>query len=109
MNFCIFDVPDQGSTKTYEERMEFLRNFAKESQWPSFLRVVDIIECKGKDHLNKFLKDIVEMKGEGVMLRAPHSLYEYGRSNLLKRYKEYLDTEVRVVKNMLPHGLECQQ
>ena len=27
----------------------------------------------------------------------------------MKRYKEFQDTEVRVIKNMFPHGLECQQ
>ena len=43
------------------------------------------------------------------MLRKPSSLYEQGRSNSMKKYKEYLDTEVRVVKNMYPHGMECVQ
>ena len=48
-------------------------------------------------------------KGEGVVLREPLSKYSYGRSNSMKKYKQFQDTEVRVIKNMYPHGLECQQ
>ena len=59
--------------------------------------------------MDQFMKEIVNKKGEGVILRQPESLYEHGRSNAMKRYKEYQDTEVRIVKNMFPHGLECQQ
>ena len=106
--FCIFDVPDL-KTKPYEERIEFLKSVSKEYNWPSFLRVIDIVKCEGQHHLNKFLAEIVEKKGEGVMLREPGSLYEHGRSISMKKYKEYIDTEVRVVKNMYPNGLECQQ
>ena len=106
--FCVFDVPDQ-SSKVYEERMEFLKKFSQDSQWPSFLRVVENIKCESQDHLNKYMKEITDKKGEGVMLREPNSMYESGRSNAMKRYKEYLDTEVKIIKNMYPHGLECQQ
>ena len=106
--FCIFDVHDQKS-KPYEERIEFLKNFSKYSQWPSFLHVIEAIKCESREHLEKYYKEITSQKGEGVMLREPESLYEYGRSNAMKRYKEYQDTEVKVIKNMYPHGLECQQ
>ena len=106
--FCIFDVPDQ-ETKTYEERIQFLKDFSKEHNWSSFLHVIDVVKCDGKEHLNKYLSEIVEKKGEGVILREPGSLYEHGRSNKMKKYKEYIDTEVRVIKNKYPLGIECRQ
>ena len=106
--FCIFDVPEQRD-KPYEERVKFLENYSKDHNWPLFLRVVEIVRCDSRDHLKRYLKEIVNKNGEGVMLREPESLYEAGRSNSMKKYKEFLDTEVRVVKNQFPHGLECQQ
>ena len=106
--FCIFDVPDQAE-KTYEDRIDFLKKFSIENTWPSFLHVIDVVKCQSKEHLNKFLSEIVEKKGEGVMLREPGSLYENGRSNKMRKYKEFLDTEVRVIKNKYPHGMECEQ
>ena len=106
--FCIFDAPEEES-KTYEERIEFLKTFSTKNNWSPFLHVIDVIKCEDQKHLDNYLAEIVAKKGEGVMLREPGSLYEHGRSNLMRRYKEYLDTEVRVIKNMYPHGLECQQ
>jgi hypothetical protein len=43
------------------------------------------------------------------MLREPQSLYKEGRSESLKKYKEYFDTEVKVLQNNYPHGFSCQQ
>ena len=106
--FCIFDIPDQ-NTKVYEKRVEFLKDFSNKNNWPSFLHVIDVVKCNGKEHLNNFLAEIVEKKGEGVMLREPGSLYESGRSNKMKKYKEFVDTEVKVIKNKYPYGLECEQ
>ena len=106
--FCIFDAPDQGNN-TYEGRIEFLKQFSKENNWSSFLRVIDTVKCEGQEHLNKFLREIVEKKGEGVMLREPGSHYTNGRSNSMRKVKEYFDTEVRVLRNMYPHGFDCEQ
>ena len=105
--FCIFDAPNQN--KPYEDRVQFLKKLQKDSNWPKFLSVVEPIQCKSREHLKEFMKEIIDMKGEGVMLREPQSLYEAGRSKSMRRYKEFKDTEVLVVKNMYPHGLECQQ
>ena len=43
------------------------------------------------------------------MLREPESKYESGRSFSLQRYKEYTDTEVKIINNMYPHGFDCEQ
>ena len=42
--FCIFDVPDK-SSQTYEERMDFLKKFSKDSQWPEFFHVIEPVKC----------------------------------------------------------------
>ena len=107
-NFCVFDIPDE-HYRPYEERMEILKNLSKDNDWPSFLRVIEIVKCQGRDHLKEFFGKILSEKGEGVMLREPNSKYESGRSNAMKKYKELEDTEVKVIKNMFPQGFQCQQ
>ena len=63
----------------------------------------------GKTHLEEFAASIIAKGGEGVMLREPGSLYTAGRSKSLRRFKPFLDTEVKVLMNMYPHGLSCEQ
>jgi uncharacterized protein len=44
--FCVFDVPEVNSP--FEERLQQL-NKQKEIN-SSFLKIVDFVQCKGKDH-----------------------------------------------------------
>ena len=105
--FCIFDCPD--TSGPFENRMEFLNKLKKEQEWPSFLHVVEMIKCRDQSHFKEFFETVISKNGEGVMLRASFSNYEPGRSTSMKRYKEYKDTEVKVIKCMLPHGFQCEQ
>ena len=73
------------------------------------MKRVEFVKCKGTEHLAEYMKDIVSKGGEGVMLREANSLYEGKRSTTLRRHKEFLDTEVKVIKNNYPHGFECLQ
>jgi ATP-dependent DNA ligase len=79
---AVFDV-DIDSPKVYEERMKLLDNMGM----PEHVIKVMPIECKGKEHLWKYFDEIIKKNGEGVMLRMPHSIYERGRSDTLKKFK----------------------
>ena len=70
---------------------------------------METIECKGKSHLKEFCDQVIAKGGEGVMLREPRSLYKAGRSESLKKYKPYFDTEVKVIESNYPHGFKCEQ
>ena len=81
----------------------------KSNKFPSFVNIVETIECQSKEHLKQYLSDILAKGGEGVMLRDPQSLYKVGRSQGLRKLKPFFDTEVKVLKNNYPHGLDCIQ
>ena len=83
--------------------------YLKEIELPSFAKIVETVECKGKEHLQEFFSQIIAKGGEGVMLRRPESMYNGGRSSDMRKYKETLDTEVKVLENNYPHGLKCLQ
>ena len=71
--------------------------------------MVDFVKCKGKEDLEQFYSAVLAKGGEGVMLREPNSVYKIGRSTSLRKYKPFLDAEVKVVKSNYPHGFVCQQ
>ena len=71
--------------------------------------MVEFVKCENKEHLNTFNTSIIAKGGEGVMLREPGSLYKSGRSTSLRRYKNFYDTEVKVLQNQYPHGFLCEQ
>jgi DNA ligase-1 len=106
--------------------MEFLQG----QSLPSFVKNVETIKCQGKKfskkivtrypkiqfslpegnlHLKEFFTSIVAKGGEGVMLREPQSMYKSGRSESLKKYKPFFDSEVQVLENNYPHGFNCKQ
>jgi DNA ligase-1 len=68
-----------------------------------------LLRVKGKQHLKEYFDDIISKGGEGVMLREPQSLYKAGRSESLRKFKPFFDTEVKVIENNYPHGFNCQQ
>jgi DNA ligase-1 len=63
----------------------------------------------GKEHLKEYFDVIVAKGGEGIVLREPNSVYKVGRSKSMRKYKEFFDTEVKVIENVYPHGLHCLQ
>jgi DNA ligase-1 len=81
----------------------------KELKIPDFVRIVDTIKCRGSEHLKEYFNSIVDKGGEGVILREPQSLYKAGRSESLRKFKPFLDAEVKVIENNYPHGFNCLQ
>ena len=69
IKYCVFDIPS--STGTIEERMAELQKLVV----PPHVQIVEQRLCKGKEDLLKYLDSVVASKGEGVMLREPHSRY----------------------------------
>ena len=45
-----------------------------------FIQVPRREECKDMDHLEKFLQDVLDVGGEGIILRDPKAPYQPGRS-----------------------------
>ena len=88
VKFMVFDAPTHPGV--FEERVEHLK--VTLTGIP-YVEVVDHIPCKGIDHIKRSLKGVQSMGGEGLMLRAPKSKYEAGRSNTLLKVKEFFDAE----------------
>jgi len=98
VHYTVYDVPAEAGK--FEERMRRLEEVVKErcadnSNCP--LMFTKQTKVKSSDHLDKMFKDMVALDGEGIMIRKPGSDYEQKRSSSLLKYKQFGDTECKIV------------
>jgi len=92
--YVLFDAPSiQG---TFEKRLEYITNLAETIKSP-MVRAHEHYVCTGKQHLERELKKVEELGGEGLMLRKPESEYEQRRSKNLLKVKSFKDAEATVI------------
>lgn len=83
LRYYIYDTPEtQGS---YEERMEQIIQYTE--HLVPHIQVINNIECRDLKHLHEYLDAVVKSKGEGVMLRAPGTLFAPGYTQSLLKVK----------------------
>ena len=91
VKFMVFDCPsDPGN---YEERMKNLKKILPPT---GPVKLVTNYKIRDDDHLLKIYHDLIGKGAEGVMLRAPKSLYEPKRSKMLLKMKIQDDAEATV-------------
>ena len=73
VKYLVFDVQADGPT---EDRQRTLLSL----QLPGHVLIVEQVLCQSSNALLNFERSILNGKGEGVMLRAPRSPYEFKRS-----------------------------
>ncbi|KAF9924314.1 hypothetical protein FBU30_005680 [Linnemannia zychae] len=110
MTYLVFDAPKLDMT--YEKRLDYLKSimpaFGKDSiqssspsatsnKVPPYARLVPVQKCLSKSHLLRELDHVQTHGGEGIMLRAPRSRYEFKRSKTLLKVKTFFDEEAIVV------------
>jgi DNA ligase-1 len=95
VSYQVFDVPSL-IYQPFEQRLEWLR---KKLSGRGSIRWVSVVEhevCKSRKHLFEKLDEVCELKGEGLMLREPGSMYTQGRSRSLLKVKRFLDADAVV-------------
>ena len=100
VHFMVFDAPK--AKGTFEERMQFLQ--ATLPKGNRFAKLVVQGRCQGTAQLLAERDRIVELGGEGLMLRQPESEYEPGRSPTLLKVKPYDDAEATVIAHQPGEG-----
>lgn len=104
VKFMVFDAPDNASTEPVEQRWDRLRvlfptaHLGRTSSLEGgHVYMVEQVACDGREHLQSLVQQVLSVGGEGVMLRAPFSVYERRRSSSLYKWKPTLDAEARIV------------
>lgn len=101
VKYKVFDIPSL--KKPFEARMKELQDLVKKTchniprgaLGPSGcpLEYTKQIKVTSRQQVEKFFREILDMGGEGVMLRKPASMYEWKRSGTLLKVKPVLDSE----------------
>jgi len=101
LRYVVYDAP--ASREAFEQRLAIIQDSLARTR-PEFATALAHFVCRGPDHLQQELDRIIELGGEGVMLRQPGSLYEPGRSATLLKVKRFLDGEGRVIGHLSGRG-----
>jgi len=106
VRYLIFDAPlTEGG---FEKRLDFARRWLRQHPNP-YTEVLKQEICVDETHLQKKLREIESLGGEGVMLRKPVSPYTIGRSDDLLKVKTYRDAEARVIKHLPGSGKHARR
>ena len=62
-----------------------------------FIKIIPQIKIANKEHINKFMDEILKNKGEGIIIRNPFLDYEKGRSQNILKVKTFFDVEGEVI------------
>ena len=92
ITYHVFDTPN---TNTFEVRMAEL--YDKVGEKYDNIEIVKQIKIYKKSDVENHLKKIINLGGEGLMLRKFDSPYESKRSKSLLKVKEFHDMEVIII------------
>ena len=101
LKFAVFDVPDAAGG--FEDRLKVAKEwFAKHPSDRAF--VIEHVPVESSRHLQRELKRIEGLGGEGIILRRPGSPYTTGRSADILKVKSYFDMEAVVIGHIPGQG-----
>jgi len=87
IKFMVFDLAEEG---TFEDRYAKLLA----TKLPTHVQVVEHVELEGHEHLSNYEALVVELGGEGLVIRRPKSQYRPGRmGDVIKIKRLYPDLE----------------
>ena len=73
-----------------------------------YISIAPYVKCVDTSHLEKFLQDIIDRGGEGIILRDPNSPYHPGNSEGYLKHKKFRDAEAKIVGTVAPGLWECE-
>lgn len=94
ITYNIFEIPNVNGN--FQTRLDFLEDYLKKSP-NRYIKIIPQIVCKDKNHLNKFLNELLENGAEGVIIKNPNLSYETGRTKNSLKVKDFLDDEGKVI------------
>lgn len=96
ITYNIFEVPN--SSGNFEQRLNKLRDWLDKNPNKN-IKIIPQIICKDTTHLNSYLKELLNKKAEGIILKNPNLKYEVGRTDNLLKVKTFFDDEGVVIKH----------
>ena len=86
----IFEVPN--AKGNLWQRLQKVKPYENK-----YIKIIQQIKIKDKEHFKIFLKDVEKKKGEGIVFRDPLAPYIGKRTSTALKMKSFYDTECKVV------------
>lgn len=94
ITYNIFEVPKQKGD--FLSRLELAQKYIEKGKL-QHIKVIKQIKIKNKAHLEEFMNEIINKKGEGVIVKNPTLKYFQGRSLNILKVKNFSDMEGKVI------------
>ncbi len=94
ITYNIFEIPNA--------KGNFFQRLKKAKVWfeknpNKHIRILKQIKVENKEHLDKFLEEMISKKAEGVIVKNPNKPYHTGRSSHVLKVKKSSDMEGKVI------------
>lgn len=101
LQFAVFDVP--AADGPFRERIRQAHDWFTVN--PSrYAFVIAQLPVASRDHLHQELERIVDLGGEGLIVRDPEAPYQSGRNPRILKVKKVFDAEARVIAHLPGQG-----
>ena len=94
ITYNIFEVPN--AKGNFEERLKKLEQWLENNPNKN-IKIIPQIKCKNQEHLEIYLKELLDKKAEGIILKNPNKDYFQGRSDDILKVKKFFDDEGLVI------------
>lgn len=94
VNYMIFDMPAENMT--FKERVQYMEVYIPSLNLP-YVKMIPQQRIADLDELKQVLDNVVEQKGEGLMLHHEGAFYGSGRVNHLLKVKKHDESKGKVI------------
>ena len=101
ITYNIFEIPN--TKGNFEERLKKLELWLVKNPSKN-IKIIPQIKCKNQEHLEIYLKELLDKKAEGIMLKNPEKEYFSGRSDDILKVKKFFDDEGLVIGHNYKNG-----
>ena len=94
ITYNIFEVPNEKGN--FDKRLEKIK-FWLDKNPNKIIKIIPQLICKNETDLNIYLKELIDKKAEGIILKNPNLEYFTGRSENILKVKKFYDDEGLVI------------
>ena len=94
ITYNIFEVPNEKGN--FDKRLEKIK-FWLDKNPNKIIKIIPQLICKNETDLNIYLKELLDKKAEGIILKNPNLEYFTGRSENILKVKKFYDEEGLVI------------
>ncbi|MDD2887359.1 MAG: DNA ligase [Aliarcobacter sp.] len=94
ITYNIFEVPNTDGN--FDKRLGKIQSWLEKNP-NKFIKIIPQKICKNESELNNYLKELLDKKAEGIILKNPNLDYFIGRSENILKVKKFYDNEGLVI------------